>query len=211
MAGRAGRRGFQESGRSVLVGRSGAEVERFKNYLAGSGEHVRSALVGGNLDRVVLQAIAGKIANSTSDVSAFFAYSFHGFQQALPVAEMEARTIAAIERLKTDQLLDQYPKGRLMLTGLGARVAATGVLPHTGALLFERLRTASATFEAGRTEQLERQVLLLSAVCPDLAPSTDDAALIFIHRRDNISQLRSHLDEFAGLAAQSDAEILTAL
>lgn len=208
MAGRAGRRGFQESGRSILIGRSGAEVERFKGYFSGTGEHVRSVLVGGNLDRVVLQAVAGRIANSIDDVSSFFTCSFHGFKQALPANEMHARTILAIDRLKKDHLLEEGPAGRLTVTRLGARVAATGVLPNTGDLLFQRLRAASATFETGRTEQLERQVLLLATVCPDLAPSTDEGALIFMHKRDNVSQLRSHLTEFAGLATSSDAENL---
>ena len=208
MAGRAGRRGFQESGRSVLVARSSAEIERFKQYLSGTGEHVRSALVGGNLDRVVLQAIAGSIAGSRTDVRTFFTSSFHGFQQALPASETEARTAAAIERLKSDRLLDESATGRLSVTRLGARVASTGVLPHTGALLFERLKSASATFDAGRTEQLERQVLLLATVCPDLAPSNDETALVFVHKRDNVMKLRSCLDDFSGLAYLSEAENL---
>ncbi|MBV9760292.1 MAG: DEAD/DEAH box helicase [Acidobacteriaceae bacterium] len=208
MAGRAGRRGFQESGRSILVARSSAEIERFKQYLLGGGEHVRSALIGGNLDRVVLQAVAGRIAGSRADVSTFFASSFHGFQQALPAVETQARMTAAIERLKSDGLLEEGAQGRLSVTRLGARVASTGVLPHTGALLFARLRSASATFGTGRTEQLERQVLLLATVCPDLAPSIDETALVFMHKRDNITKLRSALDDFSGLADLSEAENL---
>ena len=203
MAGRAGRRGLQESGRSVLLARDGSEFERYKRYLLGSADTVESALVGPHLDRVLLQVTAGGVVGAVEEVELFLKSSLHGSQyEALPESVKQQAT-AAVERLQKDDLIAVTARGKLQATQLGSKVARTGVLPSTGAFLFSRLAQASAKYSRTQTEHLERQILLLATACPDLSPSEDDSILMFVHRMDNVAELRSHLGEFAGLVNET--------
>lgn len=206
MAGRAGRQGLHEEGRSVLLARSGAESERFKNYIAQNVEVIGSHLIGRDLEKVILQAVAGGLAGSEDEIENFFGNSLHatlaGKEQLFPKQEV----FECLDRLSDNRMLDRS-QGTIRTTPLGKQVAAAGVSSATGKLLFESLQGISSTFEWGRAEELEKQVLFLSTACPDLAPLTDNMALLFVNARsDNIGQIRSSLSEFAGLVGVHDVE-----
>lgn len=206
MAGRAGRRGFQESGRSILLARDGSELERYTKYLSGSVEAVESSLVGPHLDRVLLQVIAGGGVGTVEEVESFLKASFHGSQCETFPETLKQQASAALVRLQKDGLVALTARGKIQATPLGSKVAKTGVLPSTGAFLFSRLAQVSAGFSRTHTDQIERQVLLLATASPDIAPSEDDSILLFTHRVDNVAVLRSHLDQFTGLVSESDLE-----
>lgn len=206
MAGRAGRQGLHEEGFSVLLARDGAELVRFKNYLVQTAEVIKSNLIGRNLERVILQAIACGLARSESEIKDFFGNSLHatlaGKDQLFPKQEV----FDCLDILSSNGMLERS-KGRIRTTSLGKQVASAGVSSETGKFLYDSLARISTTFEWGRTETLEKQVLLLATSCPDLSPSSDDWCLLFVNLRvDNISQIRSSLSEFEGLFDISEVE-----
>lgn len=206
MAGRAGRRGLQESGVSILLARTGAELMRFKGYLSGEPELIESRLAGESLDRVVLQAVAGRIAHTHEDVNTFFDRSFQG-NGALGEQAVSNRAVSAcLARLANSEMVYYRDGSSLAPTPLGARTAASGVLPSTGRLLFDSLVEASALFEWSSSEALEREVLLLATACPDLAPSVDGSGLLYVHKNENRTAIKEAQSAFTGLVYEDFLE-----
>lgn len=206
MAGRAGRRGLQEKGRSVLLARTGTDLERFKLYLGGLPEPVKSQLAGENLDKFVLQAVASRIARSELDIKAFFDGSFHRHMASGKKAISEEEINACLKRLVGDKVVFVKGTGEVGPTALGARVAVSGILPRTGRLLFDGLSVASKTFEWDRREIIEKRVLLLATACPEFSPSIDENALLRVHRKDDSAKIQEVIPEFLGLAKGKDLE-----
>jgi helicase len=199
MAGRAGRKGLHEEGRSVLLARRGAEVERFKRYLEQNTEVITSQLVGRDLEKVILQAIAGGLAGSESEIEDFFGNSLHATLAEKEHLFPKQEVFECLDRLSTNGMVE-HSQGNIKATSLGKQVATAGVSCESGKLLYESLGRISTSFEWNRTEVLEKQILFLSTSCPDLAPSTDETGLLFVHyRHDNITEIRNSLKELAGL------------
>ncbi len=206
MAGRAGRRGMQEQGKSILIARNAAEVHRYTKYLAADSDPVKSQLVGSNLERIVLQAIAGRIARSETEIQQFFDRSYH------------AATLGDDERINADdidqcltaltgsEMIVRQGRGSLIASRLGLRVAASGVLPQTGQFLFTALDDASKEFSWSHRDTFESTVLLVAAGSPDIAPSTQDDALLFVHRNDPIGTILSVAGDFTRFANSSEIE-----
>lgn len=216
MAGRAGRRGLQEQGRSVLLARNGAELERYKAYLHGRADRVESSLTGQNLSRVILQALVAGIAKSESDLTAFFNASFHGHTSEDIQLFVSNEIPNSLSELEENEMITRESNRQIGVTELGKVTAATGILPQSGKLLYDRLTGISSTFEWSRRDQYEKRVLLLATACRDLAPSTDDQSLLFVHRNDSRSRITANQDDFIGLANKIDLEdvlrsILTAI
>jgi len=206
MAGRAGRRGMQEEGRSILIARDAAEFQRYRGYLASDPEEVESQLAGRNLERIVLQAICGGIAHSKQEVIGFFEKSFQAAKliqdHRIGAEDIDECLVSLID---LDMVVEK-PGDKLVPTRLGSRVAASGVLPETGHSLFSALEEASKTFAWSHREAFEKNVLLVATGCPDLAPSVQETALLFVHRSDPIRDLLTQASDYTRFVSSGAIE-----
>ncbi len=206
MAGRAGRRGLQEEGQSILLARNGGELERYKRYLQGQPDEILSSLAGQNLSKVILQAVVAKIAESEKGLGIFFKASFHGYLSRDVELFSASEVPNALSELEDNAMIKRETNRQLNATNLGKATAASGVLPQTGKILFDRLKRVSATFEWSRREQFEKPILLLVSACKDLAPSVDNIILLFVHQHDDFRPVLNAQKDFLGLATGNDFE-----
>jgi helicase len=207
MAGRAGRRGMQESGRSILLARDAAEFHRYKNYLASDPERVVSRLLGVDLTRTVLQAVAGGIARSRAEIDDFFSKSFHaamsGESGTIDASEVDACLSALIG---LGMVVTENATGALTPTPLGVRVATSGVLPQTGQYLFRALQQASRRFGWTHREAFEKPILLAITGSPDLKPSVLPDGLLHVHKQDDTGTFLAVAADYTKLVSSVDIE-----
>ncbi len=136
ISGRAGRLGFHESGRSILIAINQFQADwLWRSYILGEYEQLRPAPGQKGLVDRVLNLIASKVCLTVEELQAFFALTYLGFQhggktEAL-VGELE-KILAALVR---GQLISMSDDGRLEATTLGEVSARKGLQAATAVKL----------------------------------------------------------------------------
>jgi len=173
MAGRAGRAGLVEQGRSFVVTRGSADADqKWRSYVKAVPEPIRSALSKPSVDprTVLLSAFTEPAAQSgpasEADVARFMASTFaahlsraDGSADPFPRAELRRM----IDELVRASLLAESPKG-LVLTALGKITARSGLSVESVATVVEALSEVPA-------DLINRATLICAA---QLTPELDD-------------------------------------
>jgi helicase len=129
-AGRAGRLGHSESGRSfVLVDEHGFADGIANHFLGGTPEAIESAIPRTRLIEHVLGAIASRIALTREDVHRLFEGSFAAatFYRLTGHEVLEQGIDDSLTRLGTSSLVETQQSGALRATALGGVVGRSGI------------------------------------------------------------------------------------
>ena len=140
MAGRAGRLGYHDEGRAILLASDKAELVKSREYLLPDDQRLYSALFNRSIRKSILSLIASNVASTNQDLLNFYESSF-GWHQLLERNPSKLETIpVAIEEAIVwlrDRALLTSQGGRLYATRLGKTVSASGLLPSTAIFLIE--------------------------------------------------------------------------
>lgn len=166
MSGRAGRLGFHDEGRAILLARDKAELIKSREYLLPEDQRLYSALFGRSIRKSILSLVASSVASTNQDLLSFYESSFCWHQllernpaklEAIPVAIEEATVWLEDSALLTSQ------GSRLYSTQLGKTVSASGLLPSTAIFLMELVSGNQQRFIANAAFELPTLHAVLSS------------------------------------------------
>jgi replicative superfamily II helicase len=148
MAGRAGRLGFQEEGKSIIYAESLSERKRlFHKYVMGRLESLHSSFEPGNFDTWLLRLLAQVPSVPRSEVVRLLANTYVGYTENVRDPSWRSRMNRAIEELLDRMLklnLLESERDRVSVTLLG-RACGRSALSFDSALRFiELLRSLPA-------------------------------------------------------------------
>jgi helicase len=144
MAGRAGRRGLQDSGgTSILICRNAKDRRRMNEYLSEKVEPVESPLEETSLPSLALNLVASQVATTALEIRTFITKSFFGAtaQQRNPrllQARLEA-VQGVLKSLEADHFISEFKKGSYRATEKGRVTAQKNIEPETATRIIERL------------------------------------------------------------------------
>jgi helicase len=144
MAGRAGRLGFQEQGKSIIYAETSSERDQlFRQYVLGPLESLRSSFDADHFETWILRLLAQVPVIPRDEVVRLLANTYAGYTENLRDPSWRARTIKAIEGLLDRMLaltLLESEGDRVRLTLLG-RACGRSALSFDSALrLIEMIR-----------------------------------------------------------------------
>jgi helicase len=148
MAGRAGRRGLQDSGgTSILICRSAKDRQRMNEYLSEKVEPVESPLEDTSLPFLALNLVASQIATTVGEIRTFITKSFFGTtaQQRNPRL-LEARLEAVqsvLRKLESNGFVFQFKNDKYRATDKGRITAQKNIEPETATQIIERLNVVN--------------------------------------------------------------------
>lgn len=169
MSGRAGRLGYHEDGRVILLPRSMAELNHANKLVLPENDIVRSKMVALSMRRTVLSLVAARAISSKDELTAFFKSTFYWHQTSehnpklLDVILDKAQK--AIEWLLEMKFLDES-HGTIQTTPLGKSTAMSGLLPET-AKQFVDLLFAKADSLAQEFSKYEVGLVHWALTCPE--------------------------------------------
>ena len=138
MSGRAGRLGYHDEGRAILLARDRAELIKSREYLLPDEDRLSSALFSRGIRKAVLNLVASSVASTNQDLLTFYESSF-GWHQLLERNPAKLDTIPrAIEEATAwleDNALVTIEGKRLFATRIGKAISASGLLPSTAIFL----------------------------------------------------------------------------
>lgn len=152
MAGRAGRVGFNETGRAVILADTPIErAQLFNRYVMGAPESVQSSFKDGQLPTWVLRLLR-QVRNITrAELPSLLANTFAGFLAARSnpawIANVERQLAALVERMMKARLADES-EGRINLTLLGQACGSSSLSFESALRLVELMRGFDATPES---------------------------------------------------------------
>lgn len=150
MAGRAGRRGLQDSGgTAILICRSAKDRLQMNAYLTEDAEYVESTLENADFDAVILSLIVSREFSTLRDIQGFIADSFFGLRnfEKNPVllrAKVEAVPKIIRQLSKDGFVFEESARNRA--TELGRIACRKGVTPATCKELIRRLKILEQAF-----------------------------------------------------------------
>lgn len=147
MAGRAGRMGFREVGRAVLLADTPLERRRlFDRYVTATPEPVRSSFTGAEVDTWLVRLFAQAGAVPAEDVVSLLSNTFGGYLAARRDPTWQQRTTtemaALVQRMLSQGLLDRDDAGMLRLTLLGRACGSSSLSLSSALRLVELIRRA---------------------------------------------------------------------
>lgn len=151
MAGRAGRRGLQDSGgTSILICGSAKDRQKTNEYLSEEVEPLESPLEDTSLPFLALNLVASRIAVTVKDVRTFIAKSFFGVtarqrNPRLLESRMEA-VQGVLTKLENDGFVFQFKHGEYRATERGRITAQKNLEPLTATQIIERLELVNSFF-----------------------------------------------------------------
>ena len=166
MSGRAGRLGYHDEGRAILLAQGKAELLKSREYLLPEDQRLFSALFGRSIRKSTLSLVASSVASTNQDLLSFYESSF-GWHQLLErnPAKLEAIP-AAIEEATVwleDKALLTSQGSRLCATRLGKMVSASGLLPSTAMFLVELVSKNQKRFVANAAFELPTLLAIVSS------------------------------------------------
>lgn len=200
MAGRAGRRGLQDSGgTSILICRTAKDRQRMNDYLSETVEPVESALADTSLPFLVMNLVATQIATTVDEIQTFLKQSLFGTtcQERNPrlfKARVEA-VQGVLTRLQGDDFIFQPKEGTYKATDKGRITAQKNIEPETANQIIQRLKAVN-DFVGLTGESLED---LLSPILHAFLECQGEVGLVYwdyaakgflYSRRDEICRIR---------------------
>lgn len=163
MSGRAGRLGLDEEGMAILIARDRAESIQAREYLSADLEPLESQLLNKSVRKSVLHLISSGICKNEEELNNFYSGTFWWYQtrerNPKKLVQVNLNVSKSIEWLLSNNLVAGDNKG-FFATPLGHTISATGLLPSTGAFLFDLLEKNKDAFSS------DSYVLpILHAVC----------------------------------------------
>lgn len=130
MAGRAGRYGFQEIGRSIVCADTTSERRQlFAKYVLGSPEPLRSSFNPTKINTWLLRLLAQVKSVPRANVASLLANTYGGFLAARSqtgwIERAQSDLLALLERMERLELVEQDDDGRVSLTLLGRACGAS--------------------------------------------------------------------------------------
>jgi helicase len=125
MAGRAGRLGFREEGRSVLIAETGMDQGRlFANYVQGTPEAIKSSFSDRSPDTWLIRLLAQGPKVTKQQAVDLLANTYGGYLASRANPQWRTRIAPQIQdlvnRMLANGLLEEYPDGTIHLTLLGS-------------------------------------------------------------------------------------------
>jgi replicative superfamily II helicase len=164
MAGRAGRQGYRETGRAILLAETPLEREQlFQRYVLAPPEPVRSSFQGSDLGTWVLRLFAQAKRVPEHEVPALIGNTYGGYLAARQDPRWPARTAettaALVTRMLTLELLERVDDGALQLTLLGracgqSSLTLESALRLVAAIRRTRLRPVTPEYLMGLVQAL---------------------------------------------------------
>ena len=157
MSGRAGRLGYHDEGRAVLLARDRAELLKSKEYLLPDEVLLNSALFNRSIRKFILNLVASGLASTNVNLLTFYESSF-GWHQLLErnPAKLEDIPVAienAIAWLQDNALITAQGD-MLYATRIGKAVSASGLLPSTAIQLMKLIIENQQRFVDNSTFEL---------------------------------------------------------
>ncbi|SAL87966.1 DEAD/DEAH box helicase [Caballeronia choica] len=145
MAGRAGRLGFNETGKAIILAATPIERARlFHRYVEGTPEDVTSSFTEAALSTWVLRLLSQIRGVKAGDIPALLVNTFGGYAAARAnpnwVATVEPQVASFVGRLLQTGLAEQGGDDVLHLTMLGQAVGGSSLSFESGLRLMELLR-----------------------------------------------------------------------
>lgn len=168
MAGRAGRLGFNEEGKAIILAETAYERETlFRKYVRGTLEPLRSSFDPQHLDTWIVRLLGHVRRVPRTDVPLLLLNTYGGYLTHRNDPSWEARLRQDVERLMAEMLrlgLLEEELGEVQLTLLGRACAHSSLSFRSAMRLVELIR------EAGSTMTAEELMALVQAL-----PEADDA------------------------------------
>ncbi|KAL7748703.1 hypothetical protein RI367_005856 [Sorochytrium milnesiophthora] len=189
MKGRAGRKGQDTMGESVLLCRD-TEFNKVKELVHAELEPVRSCLVADRrgMKRALLEVIAAGVVSSQDDIKRYAECTLLCAERTYEA--VKETTDAALAYLTENEFI-ACAEGAIKPTKLGTAVVASGFAPEEGLVVFRELKQASV-FQALGNFVLEDELHVVYHVTPiylNVEP-IDYATYNRIYNRLNDTQLR---------------------
>ena len=166
MSGRAGRLGYHDKGRAILLARDRAELVKSREYLRPEDEPLYSALFDRSIRKSILSLIASSVASTNQDLLKFYESSFGWYQlRERNPAKLEAVPVAieeATDWLRERALLSSQGD-RMYATRLGKTVSASGLLPSTAIDLMELISKHQQRFVENTAFELPTLLAVVSS------------------------------------------------
>ncbi|QNN23331.1 DEAD/DEAH box helicase [Planctomycetales bacterium ZRK34] len=179
MSGRAGRLGYHEDGRAILLPRNAAELKHANMLVLPENDDVRSKMVALSMRRTVLSLVAARAISSRDELTAFFKNTFYWHQASehnpklLDVILDKAHK--AIEWLLSMKFLEES-YGTIQTTPLGKSTAMSGLLPET-AKQFVDLLAAKTDSLINEFVKYEIGLIHWALTCPEFMGEKPDRFL----------------------------------
>lgn len=144
MAGRAGRFGYRETGRAVILADTPFERDRlFRQYVLAPPEVIASSFDAGNLSTWVVRLLRQVDSVPRAEVAALLVNTYGGYLHALRdpgfVARMQTAVPNLLGRMERTELIEEDAKG-VHLTSLGRACGQSTLAFESCLLLLETLR-----------------------------------------------------------------------
>lgn len=166
MAGRAGRLGYHEEGRAILLAKDRAELTKSREFLSPEDVRLRSALFNRSIRKSILSLVASNVAASNEELLTFYesCFGWHQLQdrnaaklESIPEAMEEATSWLGHKGLLTIQ------GNRLFATRIGKAVSASGLLPSTAIYLVDLITENQQRFVDNSGFELPTFLAVLSS------------------------------------------------
>lgn len=146
MSGRAGRLGYHEDGRVILLPSNNAELQHAKRLVSPTNDRVASQLLTLSVRRTVLSLVAARAVSSKAELTAFFQNTFywHEVLENNPklLDEIVDKATKAIDWLLENRFVEES-HSTILPTPLGKSTSLSGLLPETAQQFVELLATYS--------------------------------------------------------------------
>jgi replicative superfamily II helicase len=145
MAGRAGRLGFRETGRAILLADTPLERHRlFEKYVMGSPDPVSSSFTGDDLGTWLIRLFAQAEAIPADEVVSLLANTYGGYLAARRdpgwPKRMQSHLADLVRRMEAQSLLSRDADNRLHLTALGRACGESSLSLESAVRLIELVR-----------------------------------------------------------------------
>jgi helicase len=147
MAGRAGRLGLVEEGKSILIADNGIDRENlFRKYVQGTPEQIKSSFDGRSIDTWIIRLLAQVQSVTIAEAVALLANTYGGYLEARADAGWQARTEGHLSQLIVRMLqngLLENDGDKIRLTLLGRACGQSPLKLESALQLIESLRLLS--------------------------------------------------------------------
>ena len=178
MAGRAGRFGISDRGRSVLLAEtSNSRINLFEKYVRGTPEPIRSSFDVGEIDTWVLRLLSQVNAVPRDSIIHLLASTFGGYlanrQNASWIQDTEGRLVQTLEKMIQLELVEEYDE-KVELTLLGKACGRSSLSFPSSIHLVEMIQSYSGQLTAIKLMGLIQVLPEVSAYTPIMKKGTKE-------------------------------------